>query len=391
MTTSSVEQRCEPYLRAQERFERILSVAFRRFGPRLIDFSYANPYDGPEPEVVGAIREALGDDRELSFQYTPYGGATTTRRLVAEKLSKQLGLEFGFRDVVMTPGAMAALNVAFRTLCDADDELLVLTPGWLDYPLYLAQLGIPFRFVALRPDKHLDLPAIAAAIAPRTRAIVLTNPGCPSGVLLTRDELSGLAACLADAEQRHGRGIHVIADEVHRDVVWGDQPFEGAQGFHPRTLSLFSFGKALFLQGQRIGYAAVSPRDPEREALRERLVRAVRTMGYCTPTTLMQRAVVRLLDHRPPLHEIARRQQQVRSRLSGCGYELCDAKATFFVYGRAPGGDDFAFAEALARRGVMVLPSSLFHETGFFRLCVTARQDQLESGLDVLEEFARSR
>lgn len=386
MTTSALERRCEPYLRPQERFEAILARAFRRFGPRLVDLSYANPYDGPDPEVVSAIRRALDDDRDLSFQYTPYGGGTTPRRRIASQLAKRTDLAFTFRDVVMTPGAMAALNVAFRTVCGPDDELLVLTPCWLDYPLYLSQLDIPFRFVPLATDKHLDLGAIAAAIGPRTSGIVLTHPGCPTGVVLSRDELASLAEIVGEAERNLGRPIHVIADEVHRDVVWSAEPYQSAMCFHPRTLSIYSFGKSLFLQGQRIGYVAVSPGSPEREALRERLLRHTRMMGFCTPTNLMQRAVVEMLDHVPPLENIASRQRAVRGALAEHGYDVVDAGATFFVYARAPGGEDFAFTERLAERGLLVLPSSLFHEPGFFRVCVTAREADIRSALGIFGE-----
>jgi len=366
------------YLKAQERFDDIAARAFRRFGPRLADLSYANAYDGPDDRVLSAIRRALDEAKDLDFQYTPYGGKTTTRRLIASQLGQLSELSFNYRDIVLTPGAMAALNVAFRALFDGTSELIVLTPCWLDYPLYLENLGIPFRFVPLGPDKHLDLQAISDAVTERTRGIIFSNPGCPSGVLLGRDELAKLSNLLGTLEARHGTEIYMIGDEVHRDITWGETPFHSVLTCHPRSVSIYSFGKALFLQGQRIGYVAVSPKMPERVALRELLQQTVRRMGFCTPTNLMQRAVVHLLDHRPPLEEITGRQKSVRAALGNLGYEVCDADATFFVYAKAPVADDMAFAEHLGSLGVLVLPSSVFHEAGYFRISVTARVTAIE-------------
>lgn len=380
---------CDTYLEPQERFDEIVSRAFRRFGPRLADLSYANAYDGPSDLVLNAIRRALEEATDLDFQYTPYGGKTTTRRLIASQLCRLTNQSFNYRDVVLTPGAMAGLNVVFRSLLDGDGELIVLTPCWLDYPVYLDNLGIRFRFVPLGSDKHLDLAAISGAITERTRGIIFSQPGCPSGVMLGRDELAQLSDLLDEMEARHGTNLYLIGDEVHRDIAWGDTPFHSVLACHPRSVSIYSFGKALFLQGQRIGYVAVSPEMPERVELRDLLQRNVRRMGFCTPTNLMQRAVVHLLDYRPPLAEIARRQKTVRAALTSMGYEVCDADATFFVYVKSPIADDMEFAEYMGSLGVLVLPSSVFHEAGYFRISVTATSEALTACLASFDKSAQ--
>jgi aspartate aminotransferase len=380
---------CLPFLEPQERFDEIAAGA-RRQNPRLVDLAYANASDGPDQRVLGALRQALADDRELSFQYTPYGGKTPIRRLIATSLGRRFHLDATFRDIVLTPGAMAALNAVFATLFGDGQEVLVLTPGWLDYPLYLTNLGIPFRFVPLREDKHLDVDAIEAALTPRTAGIVFPHPGCPTGVLFGNDELAALARVVGAAEQRFRGRIFVISDEVHRDVVWSGAPFVSALCHHPRTLAVYSFGKSLFLQGQRIGYIALSPRMPEREELQAELVRAMRTMGFCTPTALMQRAIAQLVDYTPALGTIAERQELTRAALREYGYRLCDAQATFFVYAQCPVPDDFTFVERLAQRGVLVLPSSMFHERGWFRISLTARTEALRKALPVFQSVRRA-
>lgn len=379
----------EELLEPQERLDHLVAGTFRRFGPKTVDLSYANPRQGPDENVRAAMREVIGENRELAFQYTPYGGSTITRRVIAESLSRDYGLPFTFPDIIMTPGAMAALNIALRGLFTGEDEVLVVTPCWQDYPLYLRNLGIPCSFVPSTADKHLDLAAIERAVKGKTKGILFSDPNCPTGVVYSKEEIEGLSRILEGAERRFGTKIYLISDEVHRHVVWTEKSFNGPLLSYPRSLVTYSFGKLLSLQGQRIGFVAVSPQMPEREEVRKALERLTRIMGFCTPTYLMQRAVCNLVNYRPRMDWLAEEQDLVRSHLRSCGYDICDGEATFFVYAKCPIPDDFRFAELMASHGVLVVPSTVFHEPGYFRLSLTARHESIVAGLPVFEKILR--
>ena len=90
----------EPFLQPQERLDRLIAAAFRRFGPRLIDLSYANPCDGPAPQVLDVLKRVAGERTGLSLQYTPYGGRPATRRAIAAALRASYRLPFQPRDVI---------------------------------------------------------------------------------------------------------------------------------------------------------------------------------------------------------------------------------------------------------------------------------------------------
>jgi aspartate aminotransferase len=134
----------QPLLAIQRDLDQERATALRSHGKSLADLAYANAYDGPHPEAVAVIRKALDATGSLDFQYTPYGGGTIARRLVAESLRVSHGAAFRYRDVILTPGAMAALNIVFRALKRPNerDEVVVVTPCWLDYPVYLSNLGL---------------------------------------------------------------------------------------------------------------------------------------------------------------------------------------------------------------------------------------------------------
>src|SRR4051794_16872798 len=106
MIPSELAELLEPL----ERFESIRRHAVK-LGPRLADLSYANPYGGPQAAARATIRTALDDERSLDLQYTPFGGQTLSRRAVADHLRSVTGQAFTFSDIVLTPGAMAALQL----------------------------------------------------------------------------------------------------------------------------------------------------------------------------------------------------------------------------------------------------------------------------------------
>lgn len=385
------------WLRPQERFEELRRQWAAKAGRLRCDLAYANPYEGPPPEVVTALRDALDPPRgrrALDLQYTPYGGATIPRRLVAEQLARTHDARFRWRDVILTPGAMAALSLVFRALRTArgGDEVIVPVPCWMDYPLYLAELGMKPVLVPLDRRTHrLDLDRIASALGATTRALVLSQPANPTGVLYRDEELAALGDLLAAAERRHGRAVALIADECHRDVRFEGGPFPTPLRHHPFTFVVYSFGKSAFLQGQRIGYVALPPSldGRERDGLATLLERLCRAMGLCTPTALMQLALGRLLAIRPDLETLARRRAMVVEALRGAGYDLVPSEATFFLYPRAPDTDDFAFVEDLSRRGILVLPAEVFHDAGHFRISLTASDAMLERAVDVLCSIAK--
>jgi aspartate aminotransferase len=369
-------------LSTQERFEELRTETLLRHGRALCDLSYANAYDGPSPAAVAAIRQALDSPGTLDLQYTPYGGSTITRRLVAQSLSQSHDIHFQWRDIVMTPGAMAALNILFRAVQSEDwsDEVIVVTPCWLDYPLYLKHLHIRPVFVPVHSASlHLDLDRIKDAIGPRTRALILSQPANPTGVLYTDEELQELAAVL----RATGNEILLISDECHRDVRFGGRAFVSPSRYYDSTCIVYSFGKSHFIQGQRIGYVAVSPRMKDRNNVRTLLERLCRIMGFCTPTALMQLAVRNMLGTVPDLSHITVRRERVIAELAASGYQVVPSDATFFLYPQTAGIDDFAFAEDLSAKGVLVLPAALFHHSGHVRISLTASDEMLDRALPI--------
>jgi aspartate aminotransferase len=395
MTPYSIQNAFDPIvtdlLRSQEWFEELREAWTLRAGQKFCDLSYANPYDGTAESVLSALREALDDRRLAALQYTPYGGYRTVRRAVAEEVSRGYAEKLHWRDIVLTPGATAGLNILFRSLRGTSGpcEVIVPVPCWLDYPLYLVENAhrpvlVPLQHETLR----LDVDRIAAAITPATRAVIISQPVNPTGLVHSREELESLADALSNASRRIGNDITLISDECHRSFVFESSVFCYPARVYELTYVVYSFGKSILMQGQRAGYIAIPPSHPNRLAISRLFERYCRTTGFCTPTALMQLALPRLVSYRPDLAPILNRREKVIAALGGAGYSVIPSQATFFLYVRCPRSDEHAFVEDLARRGVFVLPSSMFNHSGYIRISLTATDAMIDRALSVFRELA---
>jgi aspartate aminotransferase len=364
-----------------EAFGQLHARTIRRFGPRAVDLSYPNPRICHDTRAHQLLGELAGQVSTRELQYTPFGGLTQARRRIARAESERYGITLGFRDVILTPGGASALHTAFRVLFTHEDQVMLITPCWMDYPVYLRDLGLSPITVPSKLDKHLDLAAVEAAWTPKARGIVISQPACPTGVVYTASELEDLSALLITLGKRYGTSPVLISDEVHRDTVWGGVPCASPLSVYPESLSVYSFGKAWCMQGQRTGYVALSPQMQHREALTRSLERALRISGHCAPTALMQLLAGKLTRLVPDTGELARAQHFTRDRLAGLGYEIVPAEATAFVYVHAPGGDEARFTSHAADHGILVMPSDIFHERGYFRIALNVGPPELEHAL----------
>jgi aspartate aminotransferase len=383
-----ISSELQDLLEPLERFESTRRKV-ARLGDRLADLSYANPYGGIQEQAKAILRETLDTDRLLDLQYSPFGGKTQVRRAVADSLRHTHNLPFVFSDMVLTPGAMAGLQLALRAAGQPGDEVIIPVPCWLDYPLYVRSLGlVPVMVPLTSKTFELDLAAIAEAVSAKTCAVLFSQPTNPTGRSYGLAALKGLAEMIARAEQHLGCQVTLVADETHRDFV-PEGEFHSPSIWWDRTLVVYSFGKYHFMQGQRLGYVAVSPNHPFRRHLAEELVLWTRITGVATPTSLMQLAVPRLLSLRYDQEWLVKWRKRFVEELSVQGYVVAPPEATMFVYvqNHSSYDDDFEFVEVLATSGLLVLPAPVFHHRGFFRLSLTGSEPMLEQALSILKRF----
>ncbi len=363
--------------------------ADRRFDPDISDFTFGNPHEMPLAGIVSAIREAAVPQSKDWFAYKT--SEESPQAFLAEAVSKELGLPFEPPDIALTNGAFAAIAVAFHLLLDAGDEAVYSEPAWFCYePTLLAADAMP-RKVPLKPPRFdIDLDAIEAAIGPRTRLVIVTTPHNPTGRIYERAALPALAERLERASKRIGRRIFLLSDEPYRRLRFDGHGFVSPAALYPWTLISYSYGKVLLAPGQRVGYLAISPLMPasDRQALRDAVSAAQMALGWAFPNAVMQYAIPHLERLSIDVVALARRRDLLTDTLTKAGHAVLPPEGTFYLWVKWPSGDPERQWNALADRGVFVMPGSLMNAADYFRISLTASDEMVARALPIFSQVS---
>ncbi len=351
-----------------------------KLDPGIADFTFGNPQELPLPGLVTALQRAATPRDKDWFAYK--FSEAEPREVVVGSLRGRTGIPFRAEDVAMTAGAFGALGVTIRALCDEGDEVIFLSPPWFFYELMITSSGAtPVRVRLSAPAFDLDPDAIAAAITPRTRAIIVNSPHNPTGRVYRQPELAALADVLRTASGRNGRPIVLLSDESYNRILFDGIEFHSPAIDYDATVTIYTYGKTLLAPGQRIGYAALHPDFPDREAVNYRIFVQQLASGWGFPNAVLQHAIGDLEGLSIDIGALEARRDRMVPALREMGYEVTNPEGTFYCMIRSPDPDDMAFTRRLAELGALVLPGTIVELPGWFRISLTASDEMVESGL----------
>ena len=175
-------------------FEAGVKLRQERGAENVFDYSLGNPDVEPPEEVVEALRRVVWETRPLSHGYMPNAGFPDVRAALASGLAERTGAAFTGENLIMTVGAAGAINTALKAILDPGDEVIVLKPYFPEYRFYIGNHG--GRVVEVETDERFqpDMGKIAAAIGPRTKAILLNSPNNPTGAVYPAETLRALTS-----------------------------------------------------------------------------------------------------------------------------------------------------------------------------------------------------
>lgn len=375
-------------LRGVNRFMTHSGWAQRRDRRGVMDFALGNPQDMPMPEITQALKFWADP---LTRDWFAYKTSDSCAQIVAARsLRERTGVPFESEDIAMTNGAFGALTAGIKLVTLPGDEVLFNLPPWFCYEALIEDAGaVPVKVNVQPEDFDLDIAAIAEAISPRTRLVILNTPHNPTGRIYDRRSLQELAGVLEEASRRNGRRIYLLSDEVYAHIVFDGNRAVSPAEVYDHTLVVYSWSKQLLIPGQRIGYLAVHPNMPEREELREEVVAIQLASGYAFPNALLQHALGDLDRLSINVDHLQRKRDRMVGALREIGYEVHSPQATFYLLPKSPIADDQFFSEMLAERDVFVVPGTLVEYPGYFRISLTASDDMIERSLPHFEAVYR--
>jgi len=332
------------------------------------DFSLGNPDVDPPEAVQRTLAEIVATPIPRKHGYMPNAGYPDVRERVAEYVSAEQGVRLGRDNVVMACGAGGALNAALKTILNPGDEVIASAPCFMEYGFYADNHGGKLLLAPSAPGFDLDVAGIEARIGPRTAALIVNSPNNPTGRVYPEETLRELAHMLERAGRKNGRAIYILSDEPYRKIVYDGVTVPSILALYPHSIVATSYSKSLSLPGERIGYLAVNPDADDAARLVDGIILCTRILGYVNAPALMQRVVGRLQGMSVDVEIYRKKRDLFCAALTSMGYELAVPQGAFYLFPRAPGGDDLALAQALQERRVLVVPGRGFSYPGWFRI-----------------------
>jgi len=336
-------------------------------------------FDTPEA-IKAAAMLALTENQT---HYAPNQGTATLRAAIAE-FETNRGNPTSPDELLVTVGACQALFTALLGILNPGDEVIIPTPGFVLYETICTIAGA--KAVPLDISEtgfQIDADTLRAVITDKTKAIILNSPNNPTGAVLNEQSL----AAVKDAAL--GRPIFVICDNVYNQLVYGNCPdLSMDEELRDQMILCQSFSKPYAMTGWRIGYLKCPG------YVMDRLLLLSAATITAVPTFLQEAAITALKTDPSPMREIYRRRRDyVCARLDAMGLTYPEPKGAFYVF---PDISKFGLSsEEFCRRmitegKVAAVPGACFGSDKHIRISYCYADEELEKGLDRMEEFLKT-
>ena len=339
------------------------------------------------------IRNAGIQSLEKGYtKYTPNAGLSDLRKAISEYMKRRFDLDYApIGQILVTVGGSEGLDLAFRCILEAGDEVIIPTPSFVCYgPLTSITHGVPV-YVQTKAENEFRLTAdeLRGAITPKTKAVVLPFPNNPTGGIMGREHLEELAEVL------RGTDIMVISDEIYAELTYGQKHFSMANipDMYERTIVVNGFSKAYSMTGWRMGFLC-APKE---------IVTAMTKLhqyGIMSAPTTSQYAAIEAMrngdgDIAEMKEEYDARRRFLVEGFRKLGLDCFEPRGAFYTFPciKSTGLSSEEFCEQLIRQEqVAVIPGSAFGPggEGFVRACYAASMKDLAEALKRIERFLNS-
>ena len=357
--------------------------AMVRSGIDVINLSVGEPdFDTPahiKEAAIAAIRDGFN-------KYTPAGGIPELKEAIAEKLSRENGVDYSANEVVACVGGKQAVCNVFLAICDPGDEVIVHAPTW---PTFLEQIklaqGEPVT-VPLASPFSITADPLLERITDNTRAVLLNSPCNPTGEVADPSEIRKLAKACVE------RGIYFIADETYEHFLYGDTEHLSPASMGPdekaHVITVNTVSKTYAMTGWRLGYVA-GP-EPVIKAINDLM-----TQITSNPTAAAQKAAIAALTGpqdcvREMVAEFSARRALLVEGLRDLGYMCALPGGAFYAFPQVKGDEeDMAVADRLLQEAhIATVPGSSFLADGYLRMSYATSREKLQEALERLRKLS---
>lgn len=362
-------------------------------GNKMVFFQIGEPdFSTPAP-IVEATIEAL---RQHKTHYAPNRGTLSLRQAVSRDIAGKSGLQYNPEDeILVTVGGSEAINNAIMAFINPGDEVIVFTPAFMNYANVVRMAGGTVVPVPLRKENQLQIDPgeVANALTPRTKMMIVNNPGNPTGVVYEQSVLEKVAALAVKHD------ILVFSDEIYDEILYDDArciSIATLPGMRERTIVMNGFSKAYAMTGWRLAYLAAPAQ------LVTHMLKVHQYETTCAPTFIQEGVAAAMsldvtgVEKARQLEAFTRRRKRLLSGLRAIpGLDFAEPKGAFYVLldvsGTGLTGEEFA-SRLLEEKHVAVVPGVGFSPdcVEYVRISFAVSEEDIDLGLERIRDFVAS-
>ena len=321
--------------------------------------------------------------------YAPAAGLPDVREKAAAYLTRSFGVPYRKQDIIITCGTSTCLAVMTKVLLSAGGRAMTFTPYFMDYKYYAESVGSTLTECPTVPDTfQLNLEAAERALTPDTMMLILNSPNNPSGVVLRREGLEGLARLLERKQEEYGHPIYIVADEPYRDLVYDGQAAVYLPALYKNTIYCYSFSISMSLPGARVGILALPQDLDDYDDILSASMAAIRAFGYICVSSMWQRVAIDCLGATSDISVYKGNRDRLYGALTEMGYTCVYPDGAFYLFMKTPEPDAEAFCRRAMKENLLVVPGDSFGTPGYVRLAYCVSPDVIERALPTFRALA---
>ena len=357
---------------------------------KVFDFSLGNPSVCAPKEVSENLIKLIEEENPISLHgYTSAQGDKGVRDAIAAYVNERHLTSYNGDCFYMTVGAAAALTCSLTALVCPGEEVIVLSPYFPEYRVFVERCGGVLREVLCESESFQpDIDAIREAINEKTAAIIINSPNNPTGAVYTEESLIKLSNLLSEYETKYKRSIYIICDEPYRELGYDGVKVPFIPKIYKNTVVSYSFSKSLSLPGERIGYCLVPDTADNNEAVYSAIAGAGRALGFVCAPSLLQKLIPHCLGKTADITVYNKNRTILFDSLTSYGFKAVKPDGAFYLFLKAPDGDSVKFCEAAKKKEILVVPSDSFGCSGYVRIAYCVDTELIERSLDAFRALA---
>ncbi len=355
----------------------------------VFDYSLGNPSVPAAKEFNEAMKELIDSKSSMALHgYSPSLGNPEFKKAVADSLKRRFGLDYKPTHIFPTSGAAGAIAHALRAVTKPGDEVIVFAPFFPEYNPYITGAGL--KMTVVEPDTkafQINFDKFVSKLSTNVKAVLINTPSNPSGVVYSEETLKELSKILKEKSKEYGFNIYLISDEPYREIVFDGKVCPYPSKYYDYTLSCYSFSKSLSLPGERIGYVAANPLDPDSETIINMCGQISRGTGHNCPASIIQQACAKVIDLTSDLSVYETNMNLLYDELVSLGFEVVRPGGTFYIFPKALEEDSVSFCKKALKYDLILVPADSFGCPGYFRMAYCIDTEKVKRSLNALREF----